>query len=231
MSEVQAAASEWAGLRAEEVRVAEEWNFGKPFLADALAARQAKLKELESKLASADASARKNAEEQADASSRIGAAQAYLEAAGKLLAETEAALVAIRPKMPPRLSDALNLSFLTLEDNGKSLTERWQAATLILNRCAQFDHSIVKSEELLQVDASKPRLVETIYWGLSQGYALDRAANLAWRASPGKTAWTWETCDEPSRISHMLSIYDEHSDPVFVLIDAKLNNPSTGKVQ
>jgi hypothetical protein len=222
LGDVEVAAADWAHIEAESVKVEQEWSFGKPFLENLLAERNLRLKELNSKLLAARANGRKNAEDQAGSRERIEAAHAYLAAADVSLNETVAVLQASRSRLPPRLSDSLELSYRTMGEVERPISERWQAVTVIVNRCFQFNHTIVKAEELLQVEGAAPRLVETIYWGLAQGYALDRAENRAWRGSPEPGGWKWEPFDGQKPLAHALAIYSERADPYFMPLDAKL---------
>jgi hypothetical protein len=229
VGDVQAAAVEWAQVRSDTVKLEKDWSFGKPFLEGTLDVRRTQMAKLESELAEARALAAKNKEDQTFARQRAQTAHAFLDAAETSLKETVVALRALRERMPPRLSDALTLSYKTLEDPGRPLAERWQAATVILNRSFQFDHSVVKSEELLSGDDKEPRLVETIYWGLAQGYALDRAGNRAWCANQQNGTWKWTDYDDPGAVALLLSIYSEKTDPQFVPLEARMSGTQTGE--
>jgi len=102
-----------------------------------------------------------------------------------------------------------------------------QYVSAILNRCAQFNQSINGGDEVLTVGGeSGARVMEVVYWGLAEAYALDRMSGNAYLGFPGEQGWVWEAHPElvPS-ISKLISIYKDKADPEFVEVPADLRGP------
>ena len=133
-------------------------------------------------------------------------------------------LLALRAKLPPRLVSALELSFKSLEEGDLSPGERMQLTMSVLNRCAQFNGSVNCGEEVLTLDGEPgAKAVETIYWGLSHGYALDRASGKAWLGTPGAERWSWAPAsDAVEPLGRLIAIYNDQLDPELVAVPARL---------
>lgn len=133
-------------------------------------------------------------------------------------------LIQLRPTLPPRLSDALEMSFRSLADSDVSVGERMQFAMTVLNRCAQFNRSINHGAEVLTLEGeSGAKSLEVIYWGLSHGYALDPAAGKAWFGSPGADGWKWEPRpDAAGHVAELIAIHTDKADPAFVSAPAQV---------
>ena len=64
---------------------------------------------------------------------------------------------------------------------------------------------------------------EVIYWGLSHGYALDRAAGKVWLGSPGPKGWRWEAHAEAThQVVELLAVFKDKAEPEFAPVPAKL---------
>jgi hypothetical protein len=99
-------------------------------------------------------------------------------------------------------------------------------AMTILNRCAQFDRTITRAEEVLTIEEGQGmRSLDVIYWGLSHAYALDRLAGKAWYGSPGSQGWHWQPRPDVVRpVTKLIAIYDDKADPEFVTIPAQIGH-------
>lgn len=219
---VEKSANEWVKTRAETVRLETEWASDQVLLQLTINALKERAQMLEERR---DELKAKTAEERAELETltekrRIGAEE--LDVGEQRLKALSAELIRLRPTLPPRLSDALEMSFRSLTGTELGPSERMQLAMTVLNRCAQFNRNINYGAEVLTLDGeSGAKSLDVIYWGLSHGYALDLAAGKAWYGSPGPERWHWEPRPEAaSRIAKLIAIHTDKADPAFVTVPA-----------
>lgn len=224
IQEVGKTAAEWVKTRGETVRLENSWKQDRTLLTGTIAAlkeRTARLEEQRDHLLA------RTAEERAE----FATLTAKLTQSRENFATTEARLkdltgqvLRLRPRLPPRLSSALDLSYRSLSSGEGSPSERVQLVMTVLNRCAQFNQSITHGEETLALAGETgPKSVDVIYWGLSHGYALDRAAGKAWLGTPGVERWDWAPlADTASAVSELMAIRRDEADPQLVSVPARL---------
>jgi hypothetical protein len=96
--------------------------------------------------------------------------------------------------------------------------------TTILNRCAQFNKTITAGEEPVTLAGqTEKKLLNVIYWGLAQGYALDRVTGKAYLGTPGPAGWTWEENASASpALLQVIAVNQEKADPAFVELPARI---------
>lgn len=216
---------EWVKTRAETVRIEEKWDEERALLGSTINAMKERADRLEEKR---DHLAAKTAEERAEISelgARRDRARESLAKAEAGLKETTAQLIALRPNLPPRLSGALEMAFRSLSGSELSPGERMQLVMTVLNRCAQFNAGIEQGEDTIQFQGEPtPLVVEVIYWGLSHGYALDRASGRTWMGYPTGERWTWEPIEGAAgAISELMAIHRDEAEPTLVAIPARLS--------
>ncbi len=116
------------------------------------------------------------------------------------------------------------MSYRSLEGKDASPSERMQLVMTVLNRCAQFNLAITHGEETLTLEGEPgPKAVDVIYWGLSHGYALDRAGNKAWLGTPGPERWQWEPLSGAApAVAELIAIRLDEADPRLVSVPARL---------
>jgi hypothetical protein len=221
------AASDWIKTRLETARIESEWTSERPLLESSVDGLKERAQTLEEKRDLLTASTAKDREE-------IEAVEAKNKAAGDDLRTAEARLQALvgklielRPMLPPRLSEALELSYRSLGNSGLGAGARMQLAMTILNRCALFNRTVTCGDEVLAIDGEQgAKSLEVIYWGLSRGYALDRAAGKAWYGAPGPHGWQWEPSSDAVRpVEKLMAVYNDKADPDFVAVPAVLGQP------
>jgi hypothetical protein len=221
------AASEWIKTRLETTRIEGEWTTDRPLLESTIGGLKERAQALQEKRDLMTSKTAKNREE-------IGEMEAKNKAAADDLAAVEARLhalvgqlIALRPSLPPRLSEALDLSYKSLGNEGKATGERMQLAMTVLNRCALFNHTVTCGEEVLTIDGeSGAKSLDVIYWGLSHGYALDSVAGKAWYGSPGPHGWQWEASPDSARsVARLIAIYNDKADPDYVSVPGTLGQP------
>lgn len=226
---IEKTASEWVKTRVETVRLETEWASDQILLKATISALKERAQIIEERK---NELAAKTAEERAD----LGALEAKRKAAAEELDGVEerlknltAQLLELRPALPPRLSDALEMSFRSLAGTELSVGERMQLAMTVLNRCAQFNRSISHGAEVLTLESeSGPKSLEVIYWGLSHGYALDAAPGKAWYGSPGADGWKWEPRpDAAAHIAKLIAIHTDKADPDFVKVPVHVKKTFT----
>ncbi|MFA5265088.1 MAG: DUF3450 family protein [Opitutaceae bacterium] len=223
---IQKEATEWAKLRMETVRLETDWTWQREMMQSTLAALQERGKTLQEKRDQLQAKAAADPQAAGDLEAKNEAARAMIGSVEKNLKTLSEKLVRMRPALPPRLSQALELPYRSLADPALGTSEHLQHAMTLLNRCAQFNKAISYGEEEMTLPgAQNPRLIEVIYWGMSHGYALDRVNNIGYFGYPAKTGWTWEA--DPGiakQVALLIAIHKDKSDPAFVEIPARLGS-------
>jgi hypothetical protein len=224
ITEVGKTASDWVKTRAETVRIENSWIQDRALLTSTITGlkeRAARLQDRRDHLLAATAEERA---EMAALTEKLAQSRQSLEATeSRLLALTEK-INRLRPLLPPRLSEALEMSYRSLGGKDASPSERMQLVMTVLNRCAQFNLAITHGEEVLTLEGEPgPKAVDVIYWGLSHGYALDRAAGKAWLGTPGPGHWQWEPLPGAApAVSDLMAIRLDQADPRLVSIPARL---------
>jgi len=224
---VRQVVTEWAKVRAETVRLEEDWRSERELLVSTQRALQEQVARLENEKQALAAGTAAERDSLADLAARNAAAQDSLKAAGQRLETIAAQLIALRRWLPPRLAEALELPYRSLANPALAPTERMQIVTTLLNRCTQFDRTITYGEEVLAVPGeSAGKMFEVIYWGVSHGYALDRSAGKAWFGSPGPQGWAWEPMPAAAAgVARLIAIYRDKADPQVVLVPARITDP------
>jgi len=215
---------EWVKTRAEIIRLEEKWGEEKALLGATVGAMQERAAQLQEKRDHLLAKTAEERAELAELGARRDKARESLDMAESALETTTEQLVALRPRLPPRLSSALDLAFRSLSSSELSPGERMQLVMTVLNRCAQFNSGIEHGEEVVEfAGESTPLVVDVIYWGLSHGYALDRSTGRTWLGSPTRDRWTWEQIDGAAeQVAELMAIHRDETEPSLVAIPAKL---------
>jgi hypothetical protein len=228
------AASEWIKVRLETARLESTWAADRPLLESTVNGLKDHAQTLEEKRDLLASQTAKDRDEIAAMQSKNKEAADDLAATQTRLAALVAKLVELRPYLPPRLSEALELPFRSLANAALGPGERMQLAVTLLNRCQQFNRTVTSGEEVLTIDGDTgARSLEVIYWGLSHGYALDRGAGKAWYGSPGPKGWRWDPLQGAvDPVTRLIAIYNDKADPDFVAAPVTLGqaaSPAGGK--
>lgn len=213
---------EWVKARAETAWIESDWASQRERLNSTVRAFEEQARELEARrdlLKSKTAKDRSELEEQEIENQRLAGQLKGLEGRLKSLGEQIAKL---RPRLPPRLSQALELPLLSLADPNLPAAERMAHTMTVLNRCVQFNRTISLGEEIVAAPGeTRPKLLQTVYWGLSHGYAYDKATRQAWFGAPGTDGWQWTACDESeAAIRELIGTFDEKAEPKYVPVPA-----------
>lgn len=218
------AAADWVNLRLETSRLETEWSSQRPLLESLVTGLKERVQALETQKEHLLAKTAKDREEIAtmEEANKVMLADAL--GLHSRLKEISTQLLAVRPYLPPRLVAALELAFRSLEGSDMTVNERMQLVMTVLNRCVQFNRTISHGQETLRVSAQEEKLLDVMYWGMGQGYALDRATGRAWIGRPGPTGWIWELNPEAApAITQLIAVYLDKGDPDFVLLPARLD--------
>jgi hypothetical protein len=223
---VEQAATQWVKTRAETSRIQTEWSSQQQLLESMVNGLTERAQTLENKRDYLQAKTAKDREEIAQLETTNKATTDAMDAMETHLRELDAQLLQLRPSLPPRLSEALELSYRSLAAKELTVSERMQLTMTVLNRCVQFNRSITCEEEVLKLGgAGNGQLVDVIYWGLSHGYALDRTTGSAWFGSPGAQGWQWEpVADGAKPVGQLIAIYRSKGEPDFVAVPGRLKN-------
>lgn len=211
----------------ETSRIESAWTTEKPLLEATVNGLKERAQALEDKRDEIKAKTAKDREAIESMQAKNAAAAEDLHAAEARLLGLIRRLAALRPSLPPRLSEALELPYRSLENPRLGAGERMQLAMTVLGRCAQFNRTVTSGEEALSVEGEPGlRSLEVIYWGLGYGYALDQKAGKAWYGSPGPNGWQWEPLmDAAHPVAELIAIYNGRADPDLVAVPARLGQP------
>jgi hypothetical protein len=220
------AATEWIKTRLEITRIEGEWTTDRPLLESTVNGLKDRAQSLQEKRDLLRSKTEKDREDIESLEAKNKAAADDLAAVETRLQALVAQLGALRPSLPPRLSEALELSYRSLGNAGTAAGERMLLAMTILNRCSLFNRTVTSGEEVLAIDGELgAKSLNVIYWGLSHGYALDGAAGKAWYGSPGPHGWEWKPAPESARsIARLIAIYNDKADPDFVSLPATVGH-------
>jgi hypothetical protein len=221
------AAGDWIKVRLETARLETDWRSDRRLLESTVTGLKDRAQTLEEKRNLLKAQTAKDRDEVATMQGKNKEAAEDLQAAESRLQVLDRKLTDLRPYLPPRLSDALDLSYKSIGNTGLGTGERMQLTMTMLNRCLQFNRTVTSGEEVLTIDADNAaKSLEVIYWGLSHAYALDRKAGKAWYGSPGPKGWKWDALSgSAGQVTQLISIYNDKADPDFVSVPATLAAP------
>jgi hypothetical protein len=220
LESVQTSARKWIDIRTETSRLRSDWAWQRDLLESTREALAFKVEQLEAQVAlleATTASAREkleaNNEELASLSAQLGVHEQH----NQNVIQT---LESLRPFMPPRLSESLDLAFNSLADPDLPPAERMQLVGTVLNRSFQFNNTITYSEEIVRTsDTDAAKVMSVLYWGLGQAYALDRNSGKAYVGRPGESDWIWSSIDGfENEINTLINVFNEQTDPVLVRI-------------
>jgi hypothetical protein len=227
LDDVQKTVAEWVRVRAETARIEDDWTWQQTLMQSTLDALQERTLQLEAKRAELEARTAQERHETTDLVARrqeLKDAQAQATDHLQLLGER---LARMRALLPPRLSVALELPYRSLAKPDADSSERMRYAMVILNRCAQFNHSVSADEEMITTVHGEKRLMEVVCWGLSHGYALDRSANEAYLGAPAENAWAWTALpDMAPQVALLINATRDKAEPAFVILPAQAIHPA-----
>jgi len=226
---LEKSAGDWVKVRAETTRLENEWNTNRSLLESTVNGLQERAQALEGKRDFLKAKTAKDREELASLEAANKASATGLQSVEAQLKTMSARVLDLRASLPPRLSDALELSYKSLAAPDLTVSERMQFTMTVLNRCLQFNRSITCEDEILKLgDEKNAQQLEVIYWGLSHGYALDRPARKVWFGSPGPQGWRWESIpDAFDRVARLVTISRGKAEPEFVEVPVRLKTAAS----
>ena len=229
IKEVGQTASEWVKTRAETVRLENAWTQNRVLLASTITGLKERADRLQDKRDHLLSTTTETRAEQASLETKLADSKGSLQVTEARLQALTEKVLRLRPQLPPRLSDALEMSYRSLAGTEAGPGERMQLVMTVLNRCAQFNLTITQGDETLTLPGEPgAKSVDVIYWGLSHGYALDRTAAKAWLGAPGANGWQWEPlADAAPAVTALLAIRRDEADPRLVSVPARLKAAST----
>jgi len=216
---------QWAQLRQETVQLEEDWEWKRGIIENNTHALQERQETIRKEVALIEATSSSELRQLDELQDKATDAQTSLNEMSEALETVSAQLLELRPQLPPRLSRALELPFLSLGDDALPPGERMQLVITVFNRCAEFNKSVQLSQEPVVVDSGEEIMLEVLYWGLAQAYALDRQAGTAYRGFPENGTWVWVS--EPGiagKVAQAIDIFNEDQDPSFVTLPVHLSD-------
>ncbi|GAB5558365.1 MAG: hypothetical protein SynsKO_00120 [Synoicihabitans sp.] len=224
LNDLQQAAAEWSRIRSETSRIEADWRSEREVLEASISGLEVRAEQLELEQQALAAESTKNRDVIARLTARNQADAARIDETVQRVEQLSQKLVELRPALPPRLSSALEVPYRTITESELQPADRMRHTMAILNRCQQFDRTFVMSEEILEMSAgAEPRLVEVVYWGLSQACALDRSANEAFIGRPVNGRWTWEAAPGfEAAAAKLLAVRADEAPPEFITLPFKM---------
>lgn len=225
LDEVNRLARDWVRFRTETARLDSSWQAERALMESTIAALQERATTLEEKRDLTKAQTAREREEIDAFVAKNRTAASDLATTDARLRALTARLTALRPQLPPRLSDALALSYRSLANPDLPTSERMQLAINVLNRCAQFNRLVSAGEEVVAIEGEPtPKALEVIYWGLSHGYAIDRRSHKAWLGRPGDKGWRWAPQDDAfDNVVRLVAIARDQADPELIAVPAQVS--------
>lgn len=224
LNQVQTAAAKWSELRSETTRLETDWISERSLLEASIGNLNSQADQLELHYETLLAETAKERQELADLTTANQTRATQLEVASDRIERLVGQLNAMRPALPPRLSAALELPFLSIASPDLSPADRMRHTMAILNRCQQFDRTFVLTEEILPTaPGEEPRLLEVVYFGLSQACALDRSAGEAFMGRPVNGQWQWENVPGLAEdAARLIAVRLDEAPPEFVNLPTQL---------
>jgi hypothetical protein len=231
LDEADKSGRRWISLRLEAVQLESEWRTQCEVLASLVTALQERAKLTEEKRDFALAKTAQERQELEGLRAKNQSATEDLKACEMRLESLCQQLLSIRPKLPPHLSDALEMSYRSICAPNLASGERMQVAMNVLNRCAQFDRMISTSEDVLSLEGEPAnRYFEVIYWGLSHAYAIDRTNRKAWLGTPGNDRWQWVPVpDVYDAVVKLIAVANDKAEPEFIPVPAPGIQPAIAR--
>ena len=225
---VAKATAVWVKARLEISRLETEWSTDHQLLESTVNGLNDRAQTLEAKRDFLQAKTAKDREELGILAATEKSALAGVKEMDERATALSTRLVTLRRSLPPRLSAALEMSYRSLASPVLGVSERMQLNLNVLNRCAQFNRTITCEEELLELNrGTAPRLLEVLYWGLGQAYALDHTSGQAWWGKPGPEGWQWEPLPGPAApVATLMAIYRDKAEPDFITLPARVRHGS-----
>jgi hypothetical protein len=219
VDKVAKVATEWVNVRAATVKAEAEWKELRGLMEATVKALNERAGAAEEAVEQLKADSAQMREEAEALERRNASAAASLAAAEGRLDELVRALVEMRPSLPPRLSDALELPYRSLATADLPAGERMRHLMTVLNRCVMFNRMISTGEEVLTPPGeAAPKSLEVIYWGLSHGYALDRPAGRVWLGAPGSQGWAWQASSlDAGELAQLIALANDQGEPAFII--------------
>lgn len=218
LNDVQAAAAEWARIRSETSRLETDWAAERQVLDASISGLRIQAEQAELEHEALVAESTKQRDEIAELTERNQINATKIEQTVDRVAALSAALIDLRPALPPRLSSALDLPYRSITIADLNPADRMRHTMAILNRCQQFDQTFVFAEEVLSVTpGEEERLLEVVYWGLAQACALDRSAGQAFIGRPIDGQWTWVAAPGlEDAAAQLIAVRQDQAPPDFV---------------
>jgi len=222
---IQASALKWIDIRLETAQLQSDWSWQKDLLESTVDAIEFKVERLEAEEALLAAQTESDQVKLDESRQEVALLQSQLTEHGEHNQMLIGSLQALRPSLPPRLSDSLDLAFKSLSKTDLPSGERLQLIGTILNRCLQFNNTITYSEEIVPINGQATRKVMSVlYWGLGQAYALDRVKGEAYVGRPGTDSWEWTLAEKAGpEIQQLIDMFQERIDPVLVKTPIHIN--------
>jgi len=224
LESVGKSADEWVKMRVETARLETAWKEEQLLVEATVAALNERAVSAEEKRDLLKAQTAKDREEMDGLQAKISNERSDIRLLDERLKQMTQKLVALRPGLPPRLSEALEMTYRSLAKPSLSTSERTQLVINIFNRCTQFNREVTVSEDVLTLEGlSNAKSLEVIYWGLSHGYAVDRVTHKAWFGSSHEGTWRWEANDAMfENVLGLIAVAKDKADPNFIQAPAHI---------
>ncbi len=139
LTDIQESAAKWSEIRSETSRLQSDSVAERSVLNSSISGLNIEADQLELEQKAMASEAQKHTEEIDRLTARNQANDAAIAQTVERLASLSGELIALRPALPPRLSNALDLPYRSIAQADMEPADRMRYTMAILNRCQQFD--------------------------------------------------------------------------------------------
>jgi septal ring factor EnvC (AmiA/AmiB activator) len=207
----------------------QNWKARKEILVDRSRLLEGQVKDLEEKIAAANADIEKT-EEKRDSLSvehkKMDAAISLLEdSIAKLEKRTLDLLVRLPEPVQEQVAPLSQEIPDTADQTALPLSTRYQNLIGVLNYINKFNNAITLTTEVRTLDNSQAVEVKVIYIGLGQAYFSNDAATIGGVGVPTDDGWKWERRDEiASEVSSAIAMYNSEQTADYVALPVDIQN-------
>ena len=209
---------QWVDVQKQRGKEASQWQEQKQQLTGLNELRLTEIKQIDSLIAAAG----KRLEDATAQRQKLLQEQAELQTTRNLLQDNisklENGLRQCLPRFPGPLRKKVGDALFRIEnpDPDQTLQDRYRDLLAILAATAAFDHAIIVTKEIREVDGERIEL-ETLYLGLAKAWYVGRAGTIAGHGKANNEGWQWtEDNSIAVHVRQAIEIYRKERAPDYV---------------
>jgi hypothetical protein len=221
----------WMNARLLLSKEREEWRVQRVVLQHRIELLEREIAEYRAKTEAALAEMNKTDDTLSELAARRDELKQAVANLAPVLAESEAAVRAMLPRVPPAVAERmLPLSRRLPADpaaSRASVSERFQNVIGILNELNKASREIIVAGEVRELPDGGQAEVTTVYLGLAQAFYCNQKGGIGGIGHPTLDGWQWTSKDEfAEQIAEALAIYRNEKPAAYVPLPARLLNSS-----